>query len=240
MVRIRLTAHKCTLLGFVKEGTEMKKLYLLTLSAFLIAIMCGCCISHEWTEASCTAPTTCVKCGKTEGERLAHTPTTATCTRASQCTVCKTHLADALGHSIVPATETSPEHCTACDYMLPMSEPENGQVIISAKKCEGSITVTEESGLRPIYVALKDPNGDVVTSFYVRPGQEVTVQVPRKLLYVDFSTTLSTNSVSWYGPDYLFYKNTITFSPDEPYDFFNCSFGFSFDENLVELARNSR
>lgn len=34
---------------------------------------------HEWTAATCFAPKTCAKCGRTEGEKLAHSVTSGTC-----------------------------------------------------------------------------------------------------------------------------------------------------------------
>jgi len=51
----------------------MKKIAKLILFSLLVClILSGCCLSHEWTEASCEAPKTCTKCDKTEGEALGH------------------------------------------------------------------------------------------------------------------------------------------------------------------------
>ena len=36
--------------------------------------------THEWTDATCTAPKTCALCGETEGEALGHSYETGTCT----------------------------------------------------------------------------------------------------------------------------------------------------------------
>lgn len=43
---------------------------------------------HEWQDATCTAPITCVKCGATEGEVLPHEWKEATCTEPKTCAVC--------------------------------------------------------------------------------------------------------------------------------------------------------
>ena len=51
---------------------------------------------HEWTEATCTAPSTCAVCGETRGEPLAHTPTEADYWTPSVCAVCGTELAPKL------------------------------------------------------------------------------------------------------------------------------------------------
>ena len=51
-------------------------------------MLTGCCISHEWKEATCTEPKICCKCGETEGEPLAHTLTEADYQQAATCEVC--------------------------------------------------------------------------------------------------------------------------------------------------------
>lgn len=37
-------------------------------------LLSGCCLSHQWTPATCNEPETCTKCGETEGEALGHAP----------------------------------------------------------------------------------------------------------------------------------------------------------------------
>lgn len=51
----------------------MKKLIVcLLLIAMFASLLTGCCLSHEWEPATCDAPSTCAKCGETEGEKLEH------------------------------------------------------------------------------------------------------------------------------------------------------------------------
>ena len=71
--------------------------------AFVIIILVastvtGCCISHEWKDATCEAPKTCAKCGKTEGEALGHKWEPATCTTPKTCVICGKTEGDKLGH----------------------------------------------------------------------------------------------------------------------------------------------
>lgn len=40
---------------------------------------------HSWTDATCDAPMTCKKCGKTKGEALSHEWIAATCKEAKHC-----------------------------------------------------------------------------------------------------------------------------------------------------------
>lgn len=49
---------------------KIKSIIIIALSVFLLT---GCCISHDWQDATCTEPKTCIKCGKTEGRELGHT-----------------------------------------------------------------------------------------------------------------------------------------------------------------------
>lgn len=51
-------------------------------------MLTGCHIRHEWQEATCTEPRTCLTGGETEGEPLGHTLTEANYQQAAVCTVC--------------------------------------------------------------------------------------------------------------------------------------------------------
>lgn len=77
-------------------------------------MLTGCCMSHEWQEATCIAPKTCSKCGKTEGEVLAHTWVEATCAEPKHCSVCGETEGEALEHTWVEATCAEPKHCEVC------------------------------------------------------------------------------------------------------------------------------
>ena len=52
----------------------MKKLISLILVLAMVAAMAACGCDHQWSEATCTTPKTCAKCGQTEGEAAGHTP----------------------------------------------------------------------------------------------------------------------------------------------------------------------
>lgn len=50
----------------------MKKVWI-SLCVLVLCLSCsGCCLSHDWAEASCTSPETCTKCGEAQGEALGH------------------------------------------------------------------------------------------------------------------------------------------------------------------------
>ena len=50
----------------------MKRVISVVLAFVLCLSMTGCCIKHEWKEATCLEPKTCSKCGRTEGDALGH------------------------------------------------------------------------------------------------------------------------------------------------------------------------
>ncbi len=70
--------------------------------------------SHTYKDATCTAPKTCSKCGKTSGSATGHSYKNATCTAPKTCTKCGATTGNAAGHSYKDATCTAPKTCTKC------------------------------------------------------------------------------------------------------------------------------
>lgn len=91
-----------------------KRLLVVVLFVTMIMVMTGCCLSHEWQDATCTEPKTCSKCQEVEGEALGHTWLEATCTEAKKCSVCGATEGKALGHTWVEATCTEAKKCNVC------------------------------------------------------------------------------------------------------------------------------
>lgn len=77
-------------------------------------MLTGCHISHEWQEATCTEPRTCLTGGETEGEPLGHTWVEASCAEPKHCSVCGETEGEPLEHTWVEATCTEPRHCSVC------------------------------------------------------------------------------------------------------------------------------
>ena len=105
----------------------MKKLFVLILAMACLLMFSGCCFHSEWSDATCTAPKTCVECGETEGEALGHTWVDATCAEPKTCQTCQLTEGEALGHSWVDATTEAPKTCTTC------SETEGERIITDAR-----------------------------------------------------------------------------------------------------------
>lgn len=103
----------------MKRGKIMKakreKRWICGIGTFIICFMLtGCCMNHEWKEATCTEPKTCAKCGETEGEALGHTWMDATCTEAKHCSICGETEGEPLAHTWVDATCAEAKHCSIC------------------------------------------------------------------------------------------------------------------------------
>lgn len=83
---------------------------ILSIITILSLLLTGCCLKHDWQEATCTAPRTCAKCGKTEGEPIEHTWTDATTTNPQACSVCGETVGDVLADACMANDEdTLPE-----------------------------------------------------------------------------------------------------------------------------------
>ena len=93
-----------------------KKVYLplLCMVVFLSLLLTGCGCKHEWKDATCDAPTICIKCDLTEGEALGHKWKEATCETSKICERCKKIGANALRHQWADATCETPKTCSVC------------------------------------------------------------------------------------------------------------------------------
>lgn len=69
---------------------------------------------HNWSDATCDAPMTCEKCGKTKGEALSHEWIAATCKEANHCSRCGLTDGKPLVHNFSEATCELPKTCTVC------------------------------------------------------------------------------------------------------------------------------
>lgn len=72
------------------------------------------CPVHEWKNATCTEPKTCLKCGEVEGMALGHKRVDANCEEAMTCVRCNMVKGEALGHKWEDATCTQPKTCAVC------------------------------------------------------------------------------------------------------------------------------
>lgn len=74
----------------------------------------GNAAGHTWQDATCSAPKTCKTCGTTEGNAAGHTWQDSTCTLPKTCKTCGATEGNATGHTWSEATCTTPKTCTTC------------------------------------------------------------------------------------------------------------------------------
>lgn len=91
----------------------MKK-YIILIATVLSVLTLTACHRHDYAPATCTEPSTCTKCEKTQGESLGHDMVPPTCEAPATCTRCGLTLGDAMGHSWVEATCESAKICSTC------------------------------------------------------------------------------------------------------------------------------
>lgn len=94
----------------------MKKKLCIWVSAFFLSVfLTGCCISHDFEDATCSEPQTCSKCGKTQGEALEHEWMDATCSEPKTCKLCGETKGEALGHQWEEGDCENPTKCKVCN-----------------------------------------------------------------------------------------------------------------------------
>lgn len=75
----------------------------------------GAPLGHDWSDATCVVPKFCYTCSLTEGEPLGHVWKEADCENPRTCTVCGEKTGESLGHDWIAATCTDPQRCATCD-----------------------------------------------------------------------------------------------------------------------------
>ncbi len=95
------------------SNKKTKVVLALTTLAMSVALS-ACGHEHEWEEATCTTPKTCVTCDETEGEALGHEWEEATCTIGKVCSTCGETKGEPLGHKWEEATCTTAKVCNTC------------------------------------------------------------------------------------------------------------------------------
>ena len=87
---------------------------LLPAALVMLLLFSGCCFRHDWQPATCNAPKTCSKCGRTSGKPLEHAWQPASCTEPETCARCNLTRGEALGHTPTEPDYQTPSLCTVC------------------------------------------------------------------------------------------------------------------------------
>lgn len=106
----------------------------------IVAGLTSCECKHEWKEATCYTPKTCIECGAEEGAVLSHVWRDASCETAKTCEKCEKTEGEALGHKWTEATCTEDSVCSVCGEK---GEKAKGH---TAEKVEGTAPACETEG----------------------------------------------------------------------------------------------
>lgn len=189
---------------------NVKKVILCLTLVLLLFTATGCCFKHDWTEATCTEPVTCVKCKKTEGEALGHKWQDATCVTPKTCSVCNTTEGDPLGHVWQNATCTEPQICAVCleSQGLPLEHDIQGLTCETDGFCKNCGTVVYAKG-HDMLPANKE-SASVCKECGLLEGEPVTVP-----WYVDKNAFLVLDEVALSDVGPIVSDATLTLNPDE-------------------------
>lgn len=116
---------------------------------------------HEYADATCTAPKTCVKCGATSGEANGHDFADATCTAPKTCKVCGATEGEAAAHDFKDGK------CTVCgaadpNYVAP--KPEDQKPAEDQKPVDNQ-KPAEKPADKPVDADKKNPNTSAADVF---------------------------------------------------------------------------
>lgn len=92
----------------------MLGIFVIVAGLIVVGAISGWHVKHDWTEATCTEPETCITGGETRGEASGHNWAEATCTEPEICTVCEENRGEASGHTYTEPTCTEAAVCTVC------------------------------------------------------------------------------------------------------------------------------
>lgn len=79
-------------------------------------LLSGCCVFHDWQDATCETPKTCSKCQEKEGEALGHDWVEASCSAPKNCTRCGATEGVSLWHKYERTECGKPEVCSICGH----------------------------------------------------------------------------------------------------------------------------
>ena len=183
----------------------------------------GLPLDHAWVKANCTDPATCTRCGIIEGSAIGHSWNEADCLTPKTCSKCGVTEGSAFGHDWTVKTNINPSTCKRCGLMKPMARPANGQVFISLNPNKDSkLSINNTSGSSDVYIKLKNSVNSDVFSFYVYKGNNIEVAVPSGKFNVYFSY-----GTEWYGPNYSFGKDGRYSKDSELLDFSKYEFSYT-------------
>jgi len=216
------TPRTCTECGWTMGNARGHMPQKATCEEAEICAVCKVTISdargHDWVAPTCETPKHCETCGETVGEASGHNWLAGTCKEPRSCKDCgKTD--GTLGEH-----DWSNGKCRFCGETAANVLPESGHVFLGAELERDSQLTIIAAETESCYVKLKDQNDVDVFAFFVRAGDEVSVDVPMGEFYVYFAS-----GTQWYGVRELFGSETGYSKDDEICDFENYTWTYTLE-----------
>ncbi|MBR4726658.1 MAG: hypothetical protein IK080_02090 [Clostridia bacterium] len=207
---------------------------LIMVLSFVLLSFSGCGCRHEWKEATCATPKTCILCGATEGTTLAHTWKAATCTAPKTCTVCGATEGESLPHSWKAATCTTPKTCSVCGttegealghtpgtWAAKDASALGGKEILTCVVCGETLETRNAARAEKKEVTVLTPTGLVMNAEEF--AQHLLPYLPEDCYITDiesdgFKIRGSADVDVYYDDEMHNYKDNIGFSADSPSD----------------------
>ena len=175
-------------------------------------LLTGCHLSHEWQEANCTQPRTCIVGGETEGEALGHVWERVSCTEPRVCSVCGESDGQVPGHVWSDATCTEARTCQLCGETE--GEPLGHSLRAASLGMPAACEVCGESDSLTdpdIHVTYDAETGTVAVDEVMEAALKMSVACQR-LEYVAGNLTIWEKAFDWSVNEILtaYFQGTVT------------------------------
>lgn len=117
-------------------------------------------LGHEWIDADCENPKTCKVCGETEGEPLGHEWIDADCENPKTCKICGETEGKPLGHKWKDATCENPKICELCGKITGSTKAhtyDKSKICTEDAKCEVCGKIIPATGHKWISATCTEP-----------------------------------------------------------------------------------
>jgi len=206
----------------------MRRIYIFLLSAALLSLCSGCSCTHEFRNADCQSPRTCIHCGETQGDALPHAFKEADCLNPETCTHCGETRGEPLSHTFGNyeyAENQMQRSCSTCGHteQKEMTDEERFHVLLkghwelhTASFLTRTVTVDYlRKAFWPYFVDYDGEGTMIYTASLSEEGREKFAYTVN-LSYSHFDPAVNTHYASASSPDGLLLQIQLEETDREP------------------------